>query len=338
MRFDTRLSGMRRDSPDDAGDPLASRDGVGCERREAGRRKDADGAETAVERDADALPADDAFLLFADETRVAILRALGDAWRDEWPGWLSFAELMDRVGVRDSSRFNYHLQQLVGRVVDHGDEEYKINYDGLLVYRLVEAGTLTERVEVGPFATGTDCHECGAELVGRQTSDVFVVDCPACDGKFTEDALPPHAFRDRDAEAVLDAVAAFSNRQASLVTEGLCPWCGGDVTATPVATAERNVGNPVLSRLYEHGCENCGGRLLLPPGRVALADHRVRGLAADAGLDPLALRYWEYAFAVTDRHTAVESEQPLRVVVDVSFGDDALSVTIDDCGQVVAVE
>jgi len=43
------------------------------------------------------LPPDDAFAVLGNETRMEILRALGDA-----DGPLPFSELHDRVGTRDS--------------------------------------------------------------------------------------------------------------------------------------------------------------------------------------------------------------------------------------------
>jgi DNA-binding transcriptional ArsR family regulator len=73
----------------------------------------------------------DAFALLADETRVAILRALAESWNEAGFGaayGLSFSELRERVGVRDSSRFNYHLQRLTGRFARKTDEGYVFGY------------------------------------------------------------------------------------------------------------------------------------------------------------------------------------------------------------------
>jgi len=52
---------------------------------------DADGSESST------LSPDDAFRVLGNETRMEILRALGDA-----DGPLPFSELHDRVGTRDS--------------------------------------------------------------------------------------------------------------------------------------------------------------------------------------------------------------------------------------------
>jgi DNA-binding transcriptional ArsR family regulator len=72
----------------------------------------------------DVLP-EEVYALLADETRVAIVRALGEVGRP-----LAFSELRERVGVRDSGRFNYHLQRLVGVFLDCTEEGYVLTDDG----------------------------------------------------------------------------------------------------------------------------------------------------------------------------------------------------------------
>ena len=63
----------------------------------------------------------EAFETLADETRLGVLRALVRA--DE-P--LRFSDLRERVGARDSGRFNYHLDRLVGRFVERRDGRYAL--------------------------------------------------------------------------------------------------------------------------------------------------------------------------------------------------------------------
>lgn len=57
------------------------------------------------------------FSFLDSETRVDILLVLAadldESGPDEEPG-LSFSSLRERVGVRDSGRFNYHLEKLAG--------------------------------------------------------------------------------------------------------------------------------------------------------------------------------------------------------------------------------
>jgi hypothetical protein len=62
-----------------------------------------------MDDDSDSLLPSEAFALFADETRVAIVEALAERTTAEGTDGLSFAELRRAVGVRDAGQFNYHL-------------------------------------------------------------------------------------------------------------------------------------------------------------------------------------------------------------------------------------
>ena len=78
------------------------------------------------------------FGLLSDETRLGILRALAER-RFEEPAapCLTFSELRDRVGARDAGRFNYHLGQLRGALVEKTAEGYLLTDEGVTVGALV---------------------------------------------------------------------------------------------------------------------------------------------------------------------------------------------------------
>lgn len=61
----------------------------------------------------------------ASEHRVAILRELAAADRP-----LRFSELRERIGMRDTGRFNYHLGELRGRFVREVDGGYVLGHAG----------------------------------------------------------------------------------------------------------------------------------------------------------------------------------------------------------------
>ena len=72
--------------------------------------------------------------LLSDERRVAIVRELAAA--GAVPGstvTISFSELLERVGIRDSGQFNYHLGRLRGRFVDRTDDGYRLTPTGAAV-------------------------------------------------------------------------------------------------------------------------------------------------------------------------------------------------------------
>lgn len=66
------------------------------------------------------------FSLLANEDRLAILAALVRAHRrGETP--LSFSGLRERVGIRDSGRFAYHLRELTGHLVARSPDGYTLH-------------------------------------------------------------------------------------------------------------------------------------------------------------------------------------------------------------------
>ncbi|WP_265110136.1 ArsR/SmtB family transcription factor [Halosolutus halophilus] len=96
----------------------------------------------------------DALEVLGNETRIAILRALAEV--DE-P--LSFSELRERVGIRDSGKFNYHLTRLCEYFVRETDGGYELGPAGTRLIANVEpTGTPLE-------TTSTDgpCPVCGDE-------------------------------------------------------------------------------------------------------------------------------------------------------------------------------
>ncbi|MEF8813342.1 MAG: helix-turn-helix domain-containing protein [Halovenus sp.] len=89
----------------------------------------------------------------SDSTRVDILRALWDPDRETVP----FSELRDAVRVRDSGKFNYHLDKLTDRFVRKTDEGYELTTDG--------PDEQEETGESEPFPmVQYECRRCGQDL------------------------------------------------------------------------------------------------------------------------------------------------------------------------------
>lgn len=85
------------------------------------------------------------FGLLSNETRLDIVRVLAEYRFDETCGrYLSFTELQRRVGARDAGRFNYHLAELRGSLVEKTPEGYSLTDEGVTVSALVlDTGPLT---------------------------------------------------------------------------------------------------------------------------------------------------------------------------------------------------
>lgn len=83
---------------------------------------DDDRADQDRRRDGENQPAPwEVFAVLGDEDRFRILRAL---WHAQGP--VPFSTLHDRVGIRDSSRFNYHLDRLTGTFVAEREDGYDL--------------------------------------------------------------------------------------------------------------------------------------------------------------------------------------------------------------------
>ncbi|MFB6095368.1 MAG: hypothetical protein ABEJ71_02810 [Halodesulfurarchaeum sp.] len=121
----------------------------------AGREAAVDGLASTAAGEIPALTT--AFELLSDETRIRIIRELyrcgegqrGPEGRDGaggpelGDGHLPFSTLKERVGVRDSGQFNYHLARLKGVYVRQTAHGYELSPEGRAVARLfLESGSL----------------------------------------------------------------------------------------------------------------------------------------------------------------------------------------------------
>jgi DNA-binding transcriptional ArsR family regulator len=130
----------------------------------------------------------DAFKLLSNETRLAILLALWEAedprppFSEESDEALSFSELHDRVDMRDSGNFNYHLDELVGTLVRETDEGYKLTTPAERVLSAVFSGTLTDPPSFEGEPIDAECYRCGSQVVVDYTDTRFVRRCTSCEG------------------------------------------------------------------------------------------------------------------------------------------------------------
>lgn len=93
----------------------------------------------------------EAFSVLGNETRVAILQTLWNVG-----GTAAYSELKERVGVRDSGRFNYHLDRLVGHFVERVDGGYRLTVAGEQAAQAVKANMFTEDPTYWPSDAGVD--------------------------------------------------------------------------------------------------------------------------------------------------------------------------------------
>lgn len=284
-----------------------------------------------------ALDRETAFSLLADETRVRILTELGAATASPETGipLLSYAELQSRVGIRDSGRFNYHLTKLLGHYVAKEPDGYRLRWPGMVVYRTLVAGLLTDEAdpEVGRFPVGTDCHLCGEPVEASLYGTLFRVRCWACDATYTDVYVPSYGLVDRDRDELLQAVHRRSRTVFGSMIGGQCPWCASDVSPEirsgdePLPSAQDTRD---LSAYAVYHCTDCTGFQYAPVSRVLLYHPSVLAFYYEAGEDLTEIPAWELPWAVTDTTTTVVDRDPWHFRVRVPLGEETFVVDLDD--------
>lgn len=109
--------------------------------------------EATMERNAETLS--EALEVLGNELRMDVIRELADADRP-----LSFTELRERVDVRDTGKFNYHLTRLCGYFVRETEGGYELGHAGTRLLSAVGPGGASEHDLRTGSETGA-CPVCG---------------------------------------------------------------------------------------------------------------------------------------------------------------------------------
>lgn len=299
---------------------------------------DAEGTATELEGRGAASPFDceacldpaEAFAVVGNETRFAILKALWEA--PDRP--VTFSALRERVGIRDSAQFNYHLQKLTGQFVRKTDDGYDFRSAGRAVIQAVLSGSLNQDPEFGPFSVEGECIDCGTGLQAYYEEELLRIDCPSCGRAHTDWQFPPGGLEGRDREAVMDAFNQRVRHLLCLSADGVCPACNGRMqTAIAHADAEDDTDVAVT-----HRCRRCENTTKTTVGIALLDDAEVVSFYRDHGIDLNAVPFWTLEWCVSDRHTEIVDDDPWRLAVEIPLDDERLSVVLDESLSVVEAE
>lgn len=282
------------------------------------------------------------FEVLGHETRLAIIEELAKRRRTQWrPAGLGFAELRKAIGVADAGKFNYHLGKLRDHFVEKHDDEYVLRNAGLELAGAIRAGTYTERIGTRRSDIDRQCPVCDARLEAIYETGYLRVECPD-HGRLFANMVPPGAAAGRS----MDELLAVANRDARHSLEhargGTCPHCWGrmdtTIPADPSPILEDHANDAEIQQvLVRFSCERCSMTVWFPIS-TCVADHpAVVSFCDDHGIDLRDREYLELGF-ITGRSGTVISEDPVRVAVDVEFGDDALRLLVNETLAVVGVE
>lgn len=306
----------------------------------------------------------EAFKLLSDETRLAILLALWEAYDPlATDNTVPFSDLYDRVSVRDSGTFTYHLDKLIGNYVEAVDDGYQLRNSGLKLVRAVIAGWGLDERELPPTEIPRSCTQCGATVELSYVDERLYHTCTECGGHIGPDSMErapegtllaydsfnPAGLTGRTAEEVFVASTIEYHRSITMLIRGVCPACSGlveeqlsvcdDHDAIPGERCSTcDTWTEARVSFVCSVCKHSGSY----PAWVALLDHpRIVGFYHDHGFDMTfglddpedCGRLWNRLV----REQEVISRDPLQVRVTVTEGSDALDLTLDRDLEVIEV-
>ncbi|KTG08188.1 hypothetical protein AUR64_01035 [Haloprofundus marisrubri] len=281
-------------------------------------------------------PPEEAFSLLADETRLAILRELSGV--DE-P--LGFSALRERVGVRDSGKFNYHLKKLLDSFVRRSDEGYELTLAGTQVVGALLAGTYTASVSLDPIETDGACPECGTALVAAYEDEHAKIRCSDCGNVRMSFAFPPGSIEQYDREELPLAFERWVFSEFAQATRGFCPNCSGRLEAR----LELNEDEPEVKSAIErevaylrYHCDRCGNRMLVSVDTLAATNSSVVVFLADHGVDVDDIPSWELDEVLNANVTEIVSRDPPRVRVSCELDGESIGVVVDETAHIVDIE
>jgi DNA-binding HxlR family transcriptional regulator len=314
--------------------------------------------------DAQPLAPDEAFAALGNGTRMEILRALAGS-----EGPLSFSELRERVGMRDSGQFNYHLDTLEGHFVDKTDGTYELRQAGRQVIGAVLSGAITDSPVIEPTPIESACPVCGAETLvafweGRvehycsECAGYYGRTVPSSEQRATDTAedppeygylgsfqLPPAGTEGRSPAELYDAASTWGLLKLIAVASGVCPQCSARLDSGPRICEEHEAADGHCEHCdnrhavqLEFRCTNClyGGEAAFVVG--LLADGEVLAFLATHGVNPVSPSDpAAYSAAIMNYEEELVSADPFEARFTLALDGDELSIAVGSDLNVVEV-
>lgn len=293
-------------------------------------------SESKAPDDASVAP-EEAFALLGNETRIAILHELWKATRSEGP--LTFSDLKERVGVRDSGQFNYHLNKLNGVFVRKTDEGYLLRMAGIAVVGAIMAGTYERAGFEEPIPVEDPCPHCGGGLEMTYAEERATLRCGDCERSISTASVPPGVFEGYEREAYPEVFDRWLRTRVEAVDAGFCMACEGRVERSLVADptlqiSERQLAWDDVRVRYE--CTRCGDVVVSSVGEALMRAPEVIRFHHEHGVDLRSEPSWRLAWL--HEPPTVVSTDPLEVTQRIAVDGDETTVTVDEDANVAAAE
>lgn len=299
------------------------------------------------------LTPDKAFAVLGNQTRIEILQTLADANKP-----LSFSELRNRVGIRDSGQFNYHLDKLDGHFIRAIDDGYVLRRAGERVVEAVLSGAVTDDPVIAPTQIDFECRLCGASIEMSYRQERLELYCTECAGHYadTEDSrestfgieygwlggfsLPPAGIQGRSPGELLAVGSAWGHLEILAAAYGICPRCSARLEHSVQVCENHTVDNDLCGHCsrrqavqIHRECTNCiyKGHGMFLTHLLGSAD--LRTFVWEHGIDPIADGVswgWDY-------QEDIISVDPFRATFTYVLDNDSITLTVDEELNVVDV-
>ncbi|UIP00968.1 helix-turn-helix domain-containing protein [Halobaculum sp. CBA1158] len=275
------------------------------------------------------------FELLANETRLGIISALGEASGEGGYATLAFSEIQEAVGVEDNGQFNYHLKQLLDEFVEQKQGGYGLTLAGIRAYQALIAQQFNTETTVEAFAIDGSCETCGERRYAWYDDGRAHIGCRECGDLLYRYPVAPSTFDPATPESLLQATNDRLTRDRVSMLKGLCPYCAGAVTNSlqpPDDYWEET--NMLPDEVLVHSvCDRCAWFLYSTVGGMIEYLPVVSGFLADRGFDPWKRPLWE--MGVSWELEAYDLDAP-TVWGRFEIAGDRLTVTVD--GELDVIE
>lgn len=294
--------------------------------------------------------ADDAFAVLSDETRLDILRTLG-----ELDGPASFSELYARVDYDTTSNFGYHLRQLDGLFLQKTADGYGLREAGRRVVEAVLSGVMTDESVVEPAQIDESCPYCGStiEVSYHQAHiDIFCPNCPGTYGRVGSEHerdipaeyghigavhLPPAGLQHRSADGMTRAALTWLNLEIVAISRGVCPRCSAQLDATLAVCENHDAADDICTDCgnrhavnVEHRCLICKFEESGGFWNALWGETDFLSFLTDHGINPIATSPSSYSTIVASYEEDVLSVDPFEARFTFSIDQDSISLTVDE--------
>lgn len=298
---------------------------------------------------------DEAFAILANDTRIDILQALGEA---DAP--VHFTELREQVGLDQGRQFNYHLKKLVGHYVAKPDQGYTLRPPGSRVVQAIRSGAVTDHPVIDPTVLEEACHHCGAPMMLKYGGRLAAF-CTQCSGNHQlpmPDALdqspmdiqgdrigflagyelPPAGIQGRSHSDALRAGTAWSNLEFLAIGVDVCPRCSAQIDASIQVCDSHDWGAGACAAcgnrhavIHTHACSTCNYERRTQFARVLLAHPDLLHFITGHDINPIAPEDPMSLMALLDDYEEqIVSTDPFRGRFTFTVDDDAITLTVNE--------